>query len=103
LSGQRDHRPRRPVVGRKISPGRRAVEEVEDTLAYFIASPEQARRDSDLALDDVKSHAITAQAQCAAPVALTFKGDVLWAMSDAVVHAYVEGHIPPGAWRPEGS
>ena len=71
------------------------------TLAYFTARPEQARRDSDFALDYVKRHATAAETQRAVLAALTFKCDMLWAMSDAVMHAYVEGHIPPGAWRPE--
>jgi pyrroloquinoline-quinone synthase len=26
---------------------------------------------------------------------------VLWAQLDALWHAYVEGHVPPGAWQPE--
>ena len=33
--------------------------------------------------------------------ALEYKCDILWAMSDALTHAYVAGHIPPGAWTPE--
>jgi coenzyme PQQ biosynthesis protein C len=74
-----------------------------ETLAYFTARSEQARRDSDFALDYVKTHATTAEAQRAALDALTFKCDILWAMSDALTHAYVEGHIPPGAWAPEAS
>jgi pyrroloquinoline quinone (PQQ) biosynthesis protein C len=33
--------------------------------------------------------------------ALEFKCDVLWAMLDALHHAYVEpGHVPPFAWEP---
>ena len=37
--------------------------------------------------------------------ALLFKCDILWAMLDALQHAYGEGgkNIPPGAFRPEGS
>jgi len=74
-----------------------------ETLSYFTERPEQARRDSDFALDYVKSHATSEQAQGAALDALAFKCDILWAMSDALMHAYVEGHIPPGAWVPEAS
>jgi pyrroloquinoline-quinone synthase len=74
-----------------------------ETLAYFTARPEQARRDSDFALDYVKRHATNPETQRAALDALTFKCDLLWAMSDALAHAYVEGHVPPGAWRPEAS
>ena len=33
--------------------------------------------------------------------ALEFKCDVLWAMLDALYHAYVDGHIPPGAFVPK--
>jgi coenzyme PQQ biosynthesis protein C len=72
-----------------------------DTLAYFSARPPQARRDSDFALDYVKQRAKTAEQQQAVLRALTFKCDVLWAMLDALYHAYVEPkHIPPGAFVP---
>lgn len=72
-----------------------------DTLAYFTARPDQARRDSDFALDYVKTHARTPAEQRAVLAALTFKCDVLWAQLDALWGAYVEGAVPPGAWRPE--
>ena len=72
-----------------------------DTLAYFSARPPQARRDSDFALDYVKRRANTAEQQQAVLRALAFKCDVLWAMLDALYHAYVEPkHIPPGAFVP---
>jgi len=72
-----------------------------DTLAYFSARPPQARRDSDFALDYVKQRAKTAEQQQAVLRALAFKCDVLWAMLDALYHAYVEPkHIPPGAFVP---
>jgi pyrroloquinoline-quinone synthase len=32
---------------------------------------------------------------------LTFKTNVLWAQLDALHHAYVDGAIPPGAFRPD--
>jgi pyrroloquinoline-quinone synthase len=73
----------------------------EDTLAYFKRRPEQASRDSDFALAYVLNHADTAERQQAAIDALVFKCDVLWAMLDALQHAYGGGHIPPGAFRPE--
>jgi coenzyme PQQ biosynthesis protein C len=73
----------------------------KETLSYFTARPTQAQRDSDFALDYVKRHAVTAERQQAALAALAYKCDILWAMSDALTHAYVEGHIPPGAWTPE--
>jgi pyrroloquinoline-quinone synthase len=72
-----------------------------DTLAYFTVRPEQARRDVDVALAYVKEHARTLEAQSCVLAALEFKCDVLWAMLDALDHAYVSpGHIPPGAWTP---
>jgi pyrroloquinoline-quinone synthase len=72
-----------------------------ETLAYFTARPEQARRDVDVALDYVTRHARTPETQVAVLEALEFKCDVLWAMLDALHHAYVEpGHVPPWAWEP---
>ena len=70
-----------------------------DTLAYFSARPPQARRDSDFALDYVKQNARTAEQQQAVLQALVFKCDVLWAMLDALYHAYVDPkYVPPGAF-----
>ena len=44
---------------------------------------------------------ITPEAQAAVLEALEFKCDVLWAMLDALEHAYAApGRIPPGAWAP---
>lgn len=75
-----------------------------ETLAYFEKRLTQAPRDSDFALDYVKRHAIRPDQQQAVIRALEFKCDVLWAQLDALHHAYVApGHIPPGAFRPEGS
>jgi coenzyme PQQ biosynthesis protein C len=72
-----------------------------DTLAYFVKRPPQAARDSDFALSYVKEHARTPQTQQAVFKALEFKCDVLWAMLDALYHAYVTPrHIPPGAFVP---
>jgi coenzyme PQQ biosynthesis protein C len=74
-----------------------------DTLAYFSKRPPLAQRDSEFALDYVKRHAQTAEAQEAVLKALEFKCDVLWAMLDALYHAYVTpAHIPPGAFVPKG-
>jgi len=73
-----------------------------DTLAYFEQRPPQAAKDSDFALDYVKRNARTPHAQGAVLAALEFKCSVLWAMLDALHHAYVApGHIPPGAFVPE--
>jgi coenzyme PQQ biosynthesis protein C len=71
------------------------------TLAYFARRPPLAQRDSEFALDYVKHHALTQDTQQAVLKALEFKCDVLWAMLDALYHAYVAPrHIPPGAFVP---
>jgi coenzyme PQQ biosynthesis protein C len=73
-----------------------------ETLAYFDKRPPQAERDSDFALDYVKSNARTPEQQQAVLRALEFKCDVLWSMLDALSYAYVSpGHVPPGAFVPE--
>src|SRR5215217_9183340 len=73
-----------------------------ETLAYFDKRPPQAARDSDFALDHVKRHARTPDAQVLVLAALEFKCDILWAMLDALHHAYVEPrHVPPGAFMPK--
>ncbi len=72
-----------------------------ETLAYFSQRPPQAERDSRFALDYVKQNARTAETQRSVLAALEFKCDVLWAMLDALYHAYVApGHVPPGAFVP---
>ena len=72
-----------------------------ETLAYFSQRPPQAERDSRFALDYVKHHALTPETQRGALAALEFKCDVLWAMLDALYHAYVAPkHVPPGAFLP---
>jgi pyrroloquinoline-quinone synthase len=74
----------------------------EGTLAYFRKRPEQASRDSDFALAYVKKHAVTPELQQSVIDALVFKCDLLWAMLDALQHAYGEpGNVPPGAFCPE--
>jgi coenzyme PQQ biosynthesis protein C len=73
-----------------------------ETLAYFDKRPPQAARDSDFALDYVRRFAVTPESQQAVLAALEFKCDVLWAMLDALSHAYVAPkHVPPGAFVPE--
>jgi coenzyme PQQ biosynthesis protein C len=73
-----------------------------ETLAYFSQRPPQAERDSRFALDYVKANARNAETQHAVLGALEFKCDVLWAMLDALYHAYVAPrHIPPGAFAPK--
>jgi pyrroloquinoline-quinone synthase len=72
-----------------------------ETLSYFGARLTQAPRDADFALHYCIETAKTRDEQNACLAALTFKCNVLWAMLDALYHAYVApGHIPPGAFRP---
>jgi coenzyme PQQ biosynthesis protein C len=73
-----------------------------ESLSYFTARPEQASRDVESALAYVTAHATTPADQEAVVAALEFKCDVLWAMLDALDHAYGEpGQVPPGAFEPE--
>jgi coenzyme PQQ biosynthesis protein C len=73
-----------------------------ETLAYFAKRPPLAARDSAFALDYVKRNARTPEDQRAALQALEFKCDVLWAMLDALHHAYVDPkHVPPGRFVPQ--
>lgn len=74
----------------------------DDVMAYFKKRLVQAPRDAGFALDFVKEHAHTPEQREAVCNALIFKTQVLWVMLDALQHAYVEGHIPPGAFIPEG-
>lgn len=72
-----------------------------EILAYFTARPEQAGRDVEVALGYVRRHATTPETQAAVQAALRTKCDILWAMLDALEHAYVApGRAPPGAWTP---
>ncbi|QDL92346.1 pyrroloquinoline-quinone synthase PqqC [Paroceanicella profunda] len=69
-------------------------------LSYFRKRLTEAPDDVAFGLAWVLDHADTAERQDAAAAALTFKTDVLWTQLDALWGAYVEGRIPPGAWRP---
>jgi coenzyme PQQ biosynthesis protein C len=71
-----------------------------ETLAYFTKRPPQAAQDSAFALDYVKRQAKSEAEQLSVLKALEFKCDVLWVQLDALWHAYVDGHIPPGSWKP---
>ncbi len=72
----------------------------EKTLAYFTPRLTQAPRDSDFALAYVRENARTSEQQKEVLGALEFKCSVLWTMLDALDYAYVDGHIPPGAFVP---
>jgi coenzyme PQQ biosynthesis protein C len=73
-----------------------------ETLSYFDKRPPQAERDAHFALNYVKRNARTPEQQQAVLAALEFKCGVLWAMLDALYHAYVAPkHVPPGAFVAE--
>jgi coenzyme PQQ biosynthesis protein C len=73
-----------------------------ETLSYFDKRPPQAQRDADFALTYVKQNAKTPEQQQAVLAALEFKCGVLWAMLDALYHAYVAPKmVPPGAFVPD--
>jgi coenzyme PQQ biosynthesis protein C len=74
-----------------------------ETLSYFDKRPPQAAKDSDFALDYCKKNARTPEQQQQVLAALEFKCSVLWAMCDALHHAYVDPkEMPPGAFAPGG-
>jgi coenzyme PQQ biosynthesis protein C len=91
------------IIGERVEGMLKGYEFVsEDTLAYFSRRPPLARRDSEFALAHVKRHARSLDQQQSALKALEFKCDVLWAMLDALYHAYVmPRHVPPGAFVPK--
>jgi pyrroloquinoline-quinone synthase len=74
-----------------------------DIMSYFSRRLTQAPRDAGFALDYVKVHARTPGEREAVCNALLFKTNVLWVQLDALYHAYVNGHIPPGAFVPQES
>jgi len=74
-----------------------------DVMSYFSRRLEQAPRDANFALDHVKANARTPEERRLVCNALIFKTNVLWVQLDALYHAYVSGHIPPGAFVPEQS
>ena len=85
-----------------LLPATRFAVVTTETLAYFSQRPPQAERDSRFALDYVKRHARTPETQRSVLGAIEFKCDVLWAMLDALYHAYVAPkQVPPGAFAPQ--
>ncbi|MGA7074643.1 pyrroloquinoline-quinone synthase PqqC, partial [Bradyrhizobium sp.] len=72
-----------------------------DIMSYFSRRLTQAPRDAGFALDYVKAHAKTPEQREAVCNALIFKTNVLWVQLDALYHAYIEGHVPPGAFVPK--
>jgi pyrroloquinoline-quinone synthase len=74
-----------------------------DIMSYFSRRMEQAPRDANFALDYVKTHAKTPAEREAVCNALLFKTNVLWVQLDALYLAYVDGHVPPGAFIPHAN
>jgi len=72
----------------------------DGVMAYFKRRLTQAPRDSDFALAYVLEHARTRDEQEACVDAVRFKCNVLWVQCDALYHAYINGNVPPGAFRP---
>lgn len=72
----------------------------DEVMAYFRKRLVQAPRDAGFALKFVLENARTPAERQAVCDALTFKTDVLWVQLDALQHAYVDGHVPPGAFQP---
>jgi coenzyme PQQ biosynthesis protein C len=70
-------------------------------MAYFKRRLTQAPRDADFALQYVLKNARTRDEQEACIDAVRFKCNVLWVQIDALYHPNVDGHVPPGAFRPE--
>ena len=73
----------------------------ENSLDYFRARLNRARRDSDHALELTLTYCRTAELQRGAVAALAFKCDVLWTMLDHLQWAYVETDCQPTA-LPQG-
>jgi coenzyme PQQ biosynthesis protein C len=73
----------------------------DKVMAYFKRRLTQAPRDADFALQYILKNARTRDEQEACIDAVRFKCNVLWVQLDALYHAYVDGHVPPGAFRPE--
>ncbi|MGE5159402.1 MAG: pyrroloquinoline-quinone synthase PqqC [Gemmatimonas sp.] len=74
-----------------------------DIMSYFKRRLSQAPRDANFALAYVKEHATTPEQREAVCNALIFKTNVLWVQLDALYHAYIDGHIPPGAFVPKAA
>jgi pyrroloquinoline-quinone synthase len=74
----------------------------DSVMGYFRKRLDQAPRDAAFALSFVKANSHTPAEREAVCNALIFKTQVLWVQLDALYHAYVEGHVPPGAFVPDG-
>ncbi len=74
----------------------------DHVMAYFKKRLIQAPFDATFALNYIKDNAKTRAEQEACVDAVRFKCNVLWVQLDALYHAYVNGNVPPGAYRLEG-
>jgi len=73
----------------------------DKVMAYFKRRLTQAPGDAEFALQYVLKNARTRDEQEACVEAVRFKCNVLWVQLDALYHAYINGNVPPGAFRPE--
>ena len=73
----------------------------DKVMTYFKRRLTQAPGDAEFALQYVLKNARTRDEQEACVEAVRFKCNVLWVQLDALYHAYVNGNVPPGAFRPE--
>jgi coenzyme PQQ biosynthesis protein C len=91
------------IIGERIEGMLRGYDFISaDALVYFSRRPPLAKRDSEFALSYVKREARSQETQQFVLSALAFKCDILWAMLDALYHAYVmPKHVPPGAFVPK--
>lgn len=69
-------------------------------MTYFKRRLTRSPRDASFALEYVQGHVTSRDEQKACIGAVRTKCDTLWAQLDALQHAYVDGHVPPGAFRP---
>jgi len=73
----------------------------DDIMTYFKKRLDQAPRDVEHVLELALLWPESRAEQQGVIDSLIFKLDCLWAQQDALYEAYVEGHIPPGAFVPE--
>ena len=73
----------------------------DTTMTYFKKRVDQATDDAEFVLNYAIKNAKTRSEQESVCEALKFKTDVLWVQQDALYHAYINGHVPPGVFLPE--
>ncbi len=72
-------------------------------MSYYSSRMEQAPIVTSIALHFVQDHATTPTVRDPVCNVMLFMINVLWVQLDALYHAYVDGHIPPGAFVPAAS